>query len=67
VLNAPEASGSDRALLRALRQGHLSCLIRGETHGAGGEGPREALEDRSHGEGVGGAEGYEEVEQRSGW
>lgn len=67
VLNAPEAACGNREFLRALWHSHLSSLVRSETHGTRGERPREALEDRSHREGVGGAECDEEVEQRSGW
>lgn len=48
VLDAPEASGGQGALLRAVGDVHFGGLFGGETQGGGCEGPGQLLEDRAH-------------------
>lgn len=53
VLDAPEAAGGERALLRALRDIHSGGLFGCETQGGGGEWAGQLLEDTGHRRGAG--------------
>lgn len=54
MLNAPEAASSENGGLGAFGKlkSSLGRLIGSEAKSAGGEGPGEALEERSHGDGA---------------